>query len=326
VSSAQPLQSLSSWSQVSALGEVPPWSTVTLAGEQFFPSALAASWQWSVSGGPCDGLFLANLAQPSFTLSGANTRDATLKLPLSGDYKVQLTVVDLGGQSHSCTWTQHVAGPGLRVELCWDKQGPQPTGADLDLHVHRSGTITDWFGTGILGTANPDDCDYQTCKAGGSPVASWGYTNSSLAACSASPDGATWTSIVGACRNPRLEVDNINLVAVPEVTAVDDPVNNDSFRVAVHYYGGSVETHPMVNVYCGGARKATYGAAPDTLGPCPGTTCFNTGSGYAMGLFWRVADVRTVVDGGGNTTDCAVTALHPPVASGYFVTNNVFTY
>ena len=77
----------------------------------------------------------------------------------------------------------------------------------------------------------------------------------------------------------------------------------------------------MVNVYCGGTLKATFGKAPNTL------TGFKTGSGYGKGLLWRVADVQAIVDASGNTTDCTVTAIHPPgTSSGYYTTNNDLTY
>jgi hypothetical protein len=136
---------------------------------------------------------------------------------------------------------------------------------------------------------------------------------------------------LNACANPRLDVDNISSVGVPENTNIDNPKNYESFRAMVHYYGGSFsagEVHPIVNIYCGGNLKATYGAAPNTLGPCPGTSCFNTSSGFNAGLMWRVADAEAVVDPAtGLTTDCNVTAIHPPgMTSGYYVTNNDNSY
>ena len=62
----------------------------------------------------------------------------------------------------------------------------------------------------------------------------------------------------------------------------------------------------MVNIYCGGMLKATFGKAPNTLAG------FNNGRRQDKGLLWRVADVKAIVDASGNTTDCTVTALHPP--------------
>lgn len=79
----------------------------------------------------------------------------------------------------------------------------------------------------------------------------------------------------------------------------------------------AVEEHPIVNLYCGGVLKATYGQASGTL------SGFNMGSGNSKGLMWRVADVKASVDRGGNTIDCAVTASHPPrTSAGYYVTTD----
>jgi hypothetical protein len=91
--------------------------------------------------------------------------------------------------------------------------------------------------------------------------------------------------------------------------------------VAVHHYGGSTTTHPMVNIYCGGTLQATYGKAPDTV---PG---FTAGGGYAAGPLWRVVDVTTHVDGAGMTTACDLAPLNPPGSTtGYYVTNNNMAY
>ena len=63
-------------------------------------------------------------------------------------------------------------------------------------------------------------------------------------------------------------------------------------RVMAHFYAGSgTAIHPVVAIYCGGKRKATYGTAPDQV---PG---FNTPGGLDAGTMWRVADV-TMTSGG----------------------------
>jgi hypothetical protein len=81
--------------------------------------------------------------------------------------------------------------------------------------------------------------------------------------------------------------------------------------------------HPIVNIYCGGNLKATYGAQPNRVNN------FDWGVGTAGGVMWRVADVTAAVSGG-VTTDCTVTALHPPGSNaGYYVTtrqNTALTY
>jgi hypothetical protein len=325
----------------------PPYTDVYLKGEQFF-TGNAATWSWTIVGGPCDQLFAQTTGNPpkqSFTLTGANMRDATAHFTLSGDYTVTMTVVDTAGKTYTCTWVQHIVGPGVRFELCWDHQGSAAQGgADLDLHVHRSGTKTKWFGPQM--SNNADDCNFYDCNPDAyqpcTPLppllycpstAMWGYTASAIAACSGAPataGGNTWMSTTNNCPNPRLDVDNVQDIGRPENTNIDHPKDNDSFRAMVHYYGqdgltstNNVEEHPMVNIYCGGTLTATYGQAPNTLGPCPGAACFNKGTGWDAGQMWRVADVVAHVDAQGNTTGCTVTAIHPPATtSGYYVTTS----
>jgi hypothetical protein len=139
-----------------------------------------------------------------------------------------------------------------------------------------------------------------------------------------------WTT---GCHNPRLDVDNIMTVGEPENTNISDPNDGDSFRVLVHYYGqdggtssNHVQEHPIVNIYCGGVLKTSYGQSPNTLGPCPGPTCFDYGTGWNAGQMWRVADVKVSVSGG-KVTDSNVTAIQPAGAtSGYSVTVDNTTY
>ena len=299
----------------------PPYTDVPLKGELFFPGA-ATSWSWTIVGGPCDQLFYSTTMNhnQSFTLTGANMKDATAHFTLSGDYTVTLTVVGADGHTYTCTWVQHIIGPGVRFELCWDNSDSDD---DVDLHVHKPGTTTNWFTTGS--GDNSDDCFYSNCKAtsygaGSTGGAQWGYANSPLADCVGSPEGSTWMSD-GFCHNPRLDIDNTGLrPGTPENINVDNAKNGESFRAAVHYYrnvGTTSVEHPMVNVYCGGNLKATFGKAPNTLAG------FDTGKAYNMGTLWRVADVKAIVDAMGNTTDCTVTALHPPgTNSGYWLTTN----
>jgi hypothetical protein len=335
------------------IAPAPPYTDVSLKGELFY-TAPAASWSWKIVGGPCDQLFSTTTGSPpqqSFTLTGANAQDATAHFTLSGDYTVTMTVVGTDGNTYTCTWVQHIVGPGVRFELCWDHTGTAAQGgADLDLHVHRSGTTSTWITVPVAKklAVNTDDCDWIDCNPNAyavlSPRANWGYTASNISQCSGAPatvpQGNTWIATTNNCPNPRLDVDNISIVGRPENANIDNPGNGDSFRAMVHYYGqdgtqstNPVEQHPIVNIYCGGTLKASYGQAPNALGPCPGATCFNNGTGYPgaqatqPGQVWRVADVKAVVDATGNTTDCTVTAIHPPAAlSGYYITNNDLTY
>ncbi len=324
--------------------DVQPYSTVTYNGASYFKGN-AMTWSWTVDGGPCDQLFKTTTGTPptqSYTLTGANTAMPSLKTTLSGDYTVTMTVVGTDGKTYTCKWVQHVTGPGLRFELCWDHTGTStqaqpPPGADLDLHIHRPGTTTAWFGTSAA-LPSADDCNYDNCTANAflppaANVPAWSLANSNLSVCKDTTLGSTWTTVTY-CHNPRLDLDNVSQIGVPENTNIDDPANGQTFRALVHYYGqdgssstNNVEEHPIVNVYCGGHLKATYGQAPNTLGPCPGAACFNHGSGWNAGQMWRVADVTVAVDAAGNTTDCTVAPIHPPgTAAGYYVTTNSSVY
>jgi hypothetical protein len=225
-----------------------------------------------------------------------------------------------------------VVGPGVRVELCWDHTGPEPFGSDLDLHVHRSGTTTDWF-FNADGSSNNDDCYFGNCR----PISStyhdekmdWGYAKSPVATCSNGPFMPT------KCLNPRLDIDSHDIVGVPENISIDNPKNGDTFRVMVHYYQskGKLKQHPIVNVYCAGKLKATYGQTPQLCEGqpinCGPENSFNQGTANyyewnISGPKWKVADVTATVDAMGNTTDCTVNALHAPGSPGklYWVTNN----
>ena len=281
---------------------------------------MAASWTWTVEGGPCDKLLDATSGNVSYTLFGQNTDTLTLTPTLSGDYTVTLTIVTVAGDVLECTFIVHIAGPGLRVELCWDTTGS----ADIDLHLHNSGTTTPWFTTELTGSnVNPDDCYYRNCQASISASrVDWGpaYTTSPLSECQNGPDGPQWVSY-GSCHNPRLDVDNIGTPGIPENINVDNPLDGATYRTMVHHYSGNITTHPLVNIYCGGTLLGTYGQAPDLV---PG---FTMGGSFGGGPMWRVVDITTHVDASGVTTDCTLTPLHPPgMISGYWVTNGDRSY
>ena len=288
------------------LPEGSPFVDYVIDGSAFFGGAVQA-WSWEVTGGPCDQLFATTTGMPavqSFTLAGQTTSTLTIHPTLSGDYTVRVRITAVGGQVYVCTFIIHISNPGLRVELCSDRSGA----TDLDLHVHRPGTTTNWF-------SGTDDCNYITCKAGSGTVANWGYANSPLAECSGGPEGSAWTSL-GYCRNPRLDIDSISNNGRPENINVDVPNDGETFRVMVNYYGGSGVTHPMVNVYCGGNLRGTYGAPGNQL------TNFDS-SGGQSGDMWRVVDATTMVIGG-VTVDCNLTPLHPPgMSTGYWVDNSL---
>ena len=91
-------------------------------------------------------------------------------------------------------------------------------------------------------------------------------------------------------KNPRLDMDNIRDAGEPENINVDNPNNGDIFRVGVNYFSwydydpSSLETHPVINVYCGGTLKATYGVEPQV-------TNFKNKNN-----FWEVVEVTWVGD------------------------------
>jgi hypothetical protein len=305
--------------------EASPYTDYLIDGTQYFTGA-ASSWSWKVEGGPCDKLLWSTSNATSYTLNGAHqqvvagttTSSLNFHPTLSGDYTVTMGVTTGSGENLFCTFIVHVKGPGFRTELCWDKTGM--TGADIDLHVHRPGTTTPWFTTDgtSSGTTNNDDCYYMNCDAPASDM-SWGYANTSLDECRGAPGGGIWTGL-GFCHNPRLDMDNISTPGKPENINVDNPNNGDTFRVMVHYYGGgSIVVHPLVNIYCGGNLKATYGADPDFVPNFNKSGGYGNGSGGAM---WRAVDVTAQVSGG-LTTGCDLQPLHAPgQTSGYWVTQS----
>jgi hypothetical protein len=125
------------------------------------------------------------------------------------------------------------------------------------------------------------------------------------AECAGGPEGP-WQTL-GYCRNPRLDIDSISDNGVPENINVDVPGNGETFRVMTHYYSGTGVVRPMVNIYCGGVLRGSYGAPGNQL------TNFDT-SGSSTGDIWRVVDATMQVVGG-VTTGCTLTPLHPPSQS-----------
>ena len=281
-----------------------PFSTYPLNGADFYPGDDVQSWHWQVSGTPCDRMFQAipgSTATPengqlSYTLHDADQRDAALDFTLSGDYGVHMEATLDDGSSFSCDWIVHVRAPGLRVELCWDATGPTAEDqfggtTDVDLHLAKTGTTAEWF--------DDDDCDYSTCKSPDVLHDHWGYSPSPGERCTA-PEAD------GTCPNPRLDIDNISQseTYVPENINLDNPNDGDSFRVMVHHYSSTERlTHPLVNVYCGGELRGSYGVSPDQV------QGFDQGGGRRHGDMWRAVDVQMQVDAQGVTTDCQLDPL-----------------
>jgi hypothetical protein len=294
-----------------------PFEDYPLRGRDFFAGS-AASWSWTVEGGPCESI----LPRRSYTLSGANSETATFHPTLSGDYTVTMTVVTTSGETFTCTWIVHVVGPGLRIEMCY----PESETLDLDLFLSSPGFSSRWYiDTNDAFQPAREVCGWHNCEAmirgdvGGIPYAraNWGYATSPTSECEGGPQGAQWRAL-GFCGNPRLDIDN-NLsegIGLPENINVDAPREGERFRIMIQNFSGTISRQPVVNVYCGGRRVATYGVAPDSVPAFTGT------SGYSgVGAMWRVADVTTHVVAG--ETTCDVEAIHPPGATaGYDVTYN----
>jgi hypothetical protein len=294
-----------------------PFVTYPLRGADFYRGA-ARSWMWTVEGGPCESI----LPRRSYTLTGDRNETALFEPTLSGDYTVTMTVVTSSGETITCTWIVHVRGPGLRIEMCY----PESTSQDLDLFLSRPGYTGSWYlDTNDAFQPAREACGWHDCEAqirgtlpgsgGLYPRADWGYASSPLSACEGGPLGPQWR-IFGACANPRLDIDN-NLsegIGVPENINVDAPRDGERFRIMVQNFTGRA-ARPVVNVYCGGRRAASYGVAPDTISGFTG----RSGS-LGVGAMWRVADVVVHVDAAGDTS-CDAVPLHPPgMAAGYDVT------
>jgi len=280
-----------------------PFHDYILRGEDFFDGP-ASAWRWEIVGGPCDRF---PLAVTSFDLRDADQATAVFTPRLSGDYIVHLTVESPGG-TFNCTWVVHVAGPGLRIELCY----PEAHTQDLDLILKQPGVTSSWYAPGGSAQDPPiDACSWANCKATlhefASTRADWGYEPSELAQCIGGPQGQQWQTL-GFCANPRLDIDN-NIwegTGLPENINIDAPRDGEVFRIMVQNFSGTL-AHPVVTVYCDGHRVATYGMAPDDL------INFEGGDGYVtIGAMWRVADVTTHVDAEGEVT-CDVEMLRSSV-------------
>ena len=297
-----------------------PFTSYPLDGELFYPGADAVGWRWTVQGSPCDRLFQAidEQAGPesgrlSYRLRGATSRNAVVDFSLSGSYLVGLTVEKEDGSSFDCSWMVKVGAAGLRVELCWDRTGPAATlseqGVDLDLHLAKKTETSALF--------SETDCYWRTCRGADTP---WTYENTNdLESCTGElADNYQAYAYLGNCPNPRLDIDNRELSGdryLAENINLDNPKGGHSFRIMVDYYtnlrveqaGGTpgpetaIETHPLVNVYCNGDLRGSYGALPGESNQVEG---FDN-----PGQMWRVADV--FISRGGSRIACELTPIEP---------------
>ena len=228
------------------------------------------TWEWKMSKGPCDTV----LGKTSFTTKAAKTSEGLegdgeetdvvsgvglsqfkVNFKLSGNYTLHLKITRENGEIYECEWKLKVESDGLRVELCWDTTGP--AGTDIDLHLGKNGVTTAWGN--IYNTTDNLACYYMNCKYDLSEGPDWGYEETE----NYDKDGNK-----GMMRNPRLDMDNVVTEGKPENINLDNPKDGDTFRVLVHrfHFNTTFETHPVVNIYCGGTLKATYGVDPQLSG------------------------------------------------------------
>jgi hypothetical protein len=292
-----------------------PFRTYTLRGSDFLAGGMM--YRWRVVGGPCDQLLYATSQTVTYTLNNpmamsGNTLEVTgpnliFRPTLSGDYTVTLTITRADGSTLVCTFIIPIRAPGFRAELCWNTTGTD----DVDFWVHRPRNTNPWVSGG---TNTGDNCAYNNCRNNFIRSINWGYAPT--------PGMDCREPAAAGCQNPRLDIDNIATRGVPENINVDNPNAGDDFRVAVNYYGGpNHAVQPMVNIYCGGALKATYGGA-DAMGMHFGSTPitgFTQSGANTSGSLWRVADVVMT-----NAADCTLHPLHQNgMAAGYCVATNM---
>ena len=222
-----------------------------------FNDADTATWEWSLTKGPCDtvlgnvnsyakaaktqGELAGKMAESDrkTVVSGVGLSQFKVKFRLSGNYKLRLKVTRPNGEVYECEWIIKVESAGLRVELCWDTNNT----VDVDLHMGKVGKTSTW---------TSGACYYK------SKTPNWGYATTS----NYDKNGNKQNNM----NNPRLDMDNIHEGPEPENINVDNPKKDDVFRVGAYYFPDTspdgVVTSPVINVYCGGTLKATYGEDP----------------------------------------------------------------
>ena len=290
-----------------------PFAYKTIDGNEIydtghrFNDADTATWEWTLTKGSCDIILnkisfkvkgaktleeLEGEGENSNSVSGVGLSHFKVLFQLSGSYLLHLRVTRQNGEVYECDWILRVVSEGLRIELCWDTTGS----VDVDLHLAKVGVTTIWASQGNAGSA----CYYGNCKSGANSL-DWGYPNT------ANYDtNGNWKNM----HNPRLDIDNIEKSGIPENINLDNPNDGDTFRIGVNYYSSkTIVTHPVVNVYCGGTLKATFGVEPQVSG-------FN-----AKSKLWKVAEVQWVGDYSSDA--CTIT---PKFSDSGYVLGAVGTY
>jgi hypothetical protein len=287
-----------------------PFGTIQLDASAFYSGSDIASVRWAVDGSPCDKLFLGIPGSPattsngqlSFVVSGADQLRASVRFTLSGTYPVTLKLKLKSGEEVGCTFPVNVVGPGLRVELCWDKTGPTSAGntLDLDLHLARRGSTTS------LGSKQ--DFFYETFSPPPNPagLGLWSHPNTPGAAgcLTGDPSLDLIHSTRQNCLNPRLDADNQDKSDryVAENINLDNPRAGEQFLVAVqHTSAAAMRTRARVNVYCAGSLRGSYELDP-------ARTAFSDTTGNRE--YWHVAQIAPNVNASGVMTDCRLQPLH----------------
>lgn len=303
-----------------AVQNAAPLANYSLRGDLIYGST-GSNWHWEIA---CSDGFSGTCPAPT----NPDSRDSSVYFTSSGAYRVTVSLTTDEGESASCAFTVYVQGSGLRVELNWDTLNQ---GTDVDLHLHRwtsNTNETGWFGVGDSDTV--DDCYYASCTPDDlafSPGGLWtpDHPDTSVDHCATAPHGggATWRER-GSCANPRLDIDtngggscdpsstdpdSIDFCA-PENINVDNPVIGKPYRIMVNYYndhGVRGRTGPIVNIFCGGAPRAVFGADPFVF-------LVNGGGNGAANDNWYVADV--VFFNGECGPDCRIYPLDSSTVRG----------
>ena len=293
------------------IGTAKPFADKIINGKQIYDSSLqfndadTAKWEWTLTRGNCDIVLnktsfttkgakteaeLAGEGSESTVVSGTGLSQFKVRFKLSGSYTLHLKVTRENGESYECEWTLDVVSNGLRVELCWDKTGSK----DIDLYLGKNGVTNGW---------RSKSCYFGNCKGDpsntnynwSSALEEWGYAETN----NYNKEGV-WTEKM---KNPRLDMDNISTPGKPENINVDEPKEEDTFRVMVHYYtSSSGVVHPVVNVYCGGTRKATFGGDPSDDG---NSFNYNITNFDGHNDSWKVTEINWV--GGYSSNECVLT-------------------
>ena len=296
------------------IGTAIPFVDKTINGNEIydtghrFNDADTATWEWTLTKGPCDIVLnkisfkvkgaktfeeLEGEGDNSNSVSGVGLSHFKVLFQLSGSYLLHLKVTRQNGEVYECSWIIRVVSEGLRIELCWDTTGS----VDLDLHLAKEGTTTSWTGSNSSGA-----CYYANCKSGVNTSLNWGYATTQNY-----DTNGNWKNMY----NPRLDIDNIRTVGIPENINLDNPNDGDTFRIGVRYYQGSLQTHPVVNVYCGGTLKATFGVEPQV----------DNFKNEDAKTLWKVAEVKWI---GNYTSDaCEIT---PKFSDSGYILGSVDTY